>query len=345
MSIGLGNAQYMDGKHSNLFHSQLGLMIKPIEFNDDVIFTFSIMTQSKLREEDGFIEIPIQDYNFIQINKLYIKYQIFKNLLFKIGMFADSKDEITPTNWPFYSIYSKVDFYNENFLNIFFVARHDLFSTYSNQLNSSAATNIERTRTELNMFSKLKFQDNSLIMNLKSFYDQYVDPDYTLSSLSVGREKYIDRTVTYHDEQYRIINIGSEIIFNFQNYLTNKVITNYWQNLSARDYNKGYLLGLEEVIHFRDSNFNIGYFNFAADQSSNPPVAISSNYYPGFQISSLHLKVNQKINDNWNGILDYRYENAQAYGQSSNPNASPGPVPVIPKIKFFFILEYAFDAS
>jgi hypothetical protein len=345
LSMGFGNVRYMDGFQTNILHSQISLLIKPIESENDFEFKFSIMTQSPLREEDGFVGVPLQDYDFAQISEIWLRYQIFKNLEFKMGSFADTYDETTPVNWPFYSLYSKIDFLKEDFLNVHFIVRQDLFSTYSSQLNSPASTNVERTRVELDVSSKLESEKKKYEIKIKSVYDQYSDPDSALSSLSIGRDEYINTTVTYHDQQYRIVDLGGEFSFTYNNFIKSKLSSKYWQNLSASNYKNGYIVGLEESIHYDDTDFSVAYWKFFAAQSSIPPAALSSYYYPGFQISSLHLSLSQKICDSWKGIMEYRYENAVPYGQSPDPNSSPGTVPVIPQYKIYFILEYAFDAS
>ncbi len=345
VSMGFGNVRYIDGFQTNIIHSQISLLIKPFEMENDFEFKFSIMTQSPLREEDGFIGIPLQDYDFAQISEIWLRYQIFKNLELKVGSFADTRDETTPINWPFYSLYSKIDFLKESYFSAYFIARQDLFSTYSSQLSSSSSTNVERTRVELDIKSKLESENKKIEMKIKTDYDQYADPDSTLSSLSINRDEYINMTVTYHDQQYRIIDLGGEFIFTYNNLISSKLSAKYWQNLSASNYNNGYIFGLEESIHFDDTNFSVAYWKFFAAQSSIPPAALSSYYYPGFEISSLHLSLTQKICDSWKGIMEYRYENASPYRQSPDPNSSPGLVPIIPQYKIYLILEYAFDAS
>lgn len=345
ISMGFGNVRYMDGFQTNILHSRISLLMRPIDSENAFEAKFSIMTQSPTREEDGFVGVPLREYDFTQISELWLRYQIFKNLELKVGNFADTKDETTPINWPFYSLYSKIDFLKESFLNLYFIARQDLFSTYSSQINKPTSTNIERTRVELDMSSKWEEENKKYEMKLKSVYDQYSDPDFALSSLSVGRSEYIYTTVTYHDQKYRIVDLGGEFRFTYNNFITSKFSSKYWQNLSASEYNNGYIIGLGEEIHYDDTDFSIAYWRFFGAQSSIPPSAISSYYYPGFQISSLHLSLAQKICDSWKGIMEYRYENASPYGQSPDSNLNPGTVPVIPQYKIYFILEYAFDAS
>ena len=345
VSMGFGNVRYMDGFQTDIIHSQISLLIRPLDTVNDFEFKFSIMTQSPLREEDGFVGYPLQDYDFAQISEIWLRYQIFKNLELKAGSFADTHDETTPSNWPFYSLYAKVDFFKENYLNIYFIARQDLFSTYSSQLSSPGAANVERTRTELNINSKIESENKKYEFKIKSEYDQFADPDYTLSSLSIGRDEYINTTVTYLDQKYRIIDLGGEFSFTYNNIISSKISAKYWQNLSASIYNNGFIAGIEESIHYDDTNVSVAYWKFFAAQSSIPPAALSLYYYPGFEISSFHLSLSQKICDSWKGILEYRYENASPFGQSPDPNSNPGSIPIIPQFKIYLILEYAFDAS
>jgi hypothetical protein len=343
-SFGLGYIHYMDGFESKILNSKISLLVRPIDFSNNVEAKFTVLTQSPLREDDGFIAIPLREYSFTQISELWIRDQIFKNLELKAGIFPDTPDETTPISWPYYSLYAKIDFLNNNNINFYFLARQDIFSVYSSYMNSSSATNIERSHVELDLNSYFEFEKNKISIKIKSVYNQFSDPDFALSSLSIGRGEYIDQTVTYHDQKYHIADINGELSFTFHDFLTTKLASKYWKNLSAVDYNNGYIFGFEESIHYNDTRFALSFWKFAAAQSSIPPSLLSSYYYSGFQINSYHFSLVQKLSNDLNGILEYRRQFASPYGQSPDPELNTGLVAIIPKFKVYFILEYAFDA-
>ena len=153
VSFGLGYVRYMDDFESKILNSKISLIVRPLDLNNNVEAKFTVLTQSPLREDDGFIAIPLREYSFTQISELWIRNQIFKNLELKGGIFPDTPDETTPITWPYYSLYAKIDFLNKNNLNISFLGRQDIFSVYNSSMNSSSATNIERTHVELNLNS------------------------------------------------------------------------------------------------------------------------------------------------------------------------------------------------
>lgn len=344
LALGFGGVRYMGGREKFLLHSKASLLIKPLDFSNAFEAKFSLLTQSPLREEDGFIIIPLQQYDFIQISELWLRYQIFKNLELKVGRFADTRDETTPLLWPYYSLFTKIDAIKFDNFNLYFIARQDIFSTYSSQMNSSTATSVERTRVELGINSKFDINESSLGIKLKSVYDQYSDPDFALSSLSVGRAEYISKTVTYHDQKYRIADINAELFFNYSNFLKTMFAAKVWKNLSADIYNEGYILGIQESLNLKETELNLSFWNFFGAQSSIPPSALSSNYYPGFNIVSVHFSAAQSFNQVWKGIFEFRYQEASPYGQSPSPNSNPGPIPIIPQYKVYFVVEHAIDA-
>lgn len=345
VTFGIGNVGYMNRFQTGILQSSFSLLFRPFNSSEDFEAKFKIMTQSPTKEEDGFIEVPLRDYDFSQISELWLRYQIFKQLELKAGRFPDTPDETTPISWPYYSVFAKVDLYKDEKINPFILVRQDILSVYSYQANNSSATNIERSRIELDLNTKFKNENNSMNINLKINYDQFSDPEYALSSISIGREQYIDRTVTVHDLKYRIVDLFSEFNYDFYDILLSKVIFKYWKNLDASSYSEGNLFGIEEKFHLKNTSLSIGYNKFFAEQSSSPPSSLSSYYFPGFQISSLDIKLSHTLLDSLSALLEYRYQRASPYGQSSDILASPGTVPVIPQYKIFLMLEYNFDSS
>ena len=345
VTFGVGNVGYMNNFQTGILQSSFSLLFRPFEENKNFEAKFKIMTQSPSKEDDGFIEVPLRDYDFSKIAELWLRYLIFNQLELKAGRFPDTPDETTPLYWPYYSLYSKIDFYKDPEINPFIIVRQDLLSVYSYQSNRSTATNIERTRVELDLNSKMTSQNLELKLNLKSNYDQFSDPDYALSSLSIGREQYIDKTVTYHDQKYRIVNFYSDFSLDYDNLIFSKIFLKYWKNLDSDVFNEGKIFGIEEKIHFKTNSLSFAYIKYYAEQSSVPPSSLSSYYYPGFQITALDVKFSQDFLESWNALLEYRYQISTPYGQSSDISISPGAVPVIPKYKISLLLEYHFDSS
>ncbi|KAB8029847.1 hypothetical protein [Fluviispira multicolorata] len=344
-SAGFGRVRFMDGNEINILHSKIDFLFKPIDSEKPLELKFVLLTQSPLREDDGFIKFPIDERDFAQISEAWLRYQIFKNLEFKFGSFPDDFHELTPKTWPYYSLRVKIDpIKDENFF-WQVLARQDLFGVYAREMNSSIATDLERTRLESRFNFSKKFEKNQFIYNLNSHYEQFSDPDSTLSSLSIGRGEYIVNTITNREQKYRIIDINTDLTFSYHDFLKAKLSFNSWRNISANTFGTGYLYGVESSISDQFWNFSVGYWYFLGEQSSIPASSISSYYYPGFKISSLHLSGGHTFSENWNTKLEYRYQQSSPYGQDISPNVNPGNIPVIPLYKMYFILEYAIGAS
>ncbi len=342
-SLGFGNALYMNNRNLNLLQSSFKFLFHPIHDFKNLEAKIKIMTQSPTKEDDGFIEIPLRDYDFSQVSEIWLKYQIFKNLQFKVGRFPDTPDELTPISWPYQSIFGKLDFVRNDLLVLSFLSRHDLLSVYSYQSNKSTATNIERTRAELNLEVSQKLFALNFCLNFRSFYDYFADPDYALSSLTFGREQYIEKPVTNYDQKYRLLTYSGAI--GIKNELFESLlVAKYWSNLVATNYSFGKMFGFEQNIILGQTNLQLAFYKFFAEQNAAPPSVLSSNYFPGFQITAFHAALFHKFTDQVQGTIDYRFEQADVYGQSNVISMSPGMTANIPKYKIFFILEYLFDS-
>lgn len=342
-SLGFGNALYMNNHNPNLIHASLNFLFHPIHDYDNLEAKIKIMTQSPTKEDDGLIEVPLRDYDFSQVSEIWLKYQIFRNLQFKAGRFPDTPDEMTPVSWPYQSIFGKLDFLKNDYFNLSFLSRHDLLSVYSYQSNKSTATNIERTRAELNLEMNQNLLAMDLFLNIRSYYDYFADPDYVLSSLTFGREQYIEKPVTIYDQKYRLLTYSGEFGIK-SDMMQSLFVAKYWSNLIATHYSFGKMFGFEQKLIWGQTTLLLAFYKFFAEQNAAPPSFLSANYFPGFQITTFHTALFHKFTDQIQGTIDYRYEQADVYGQSNNVSMSPGMTPNIPKYKIFFILEYLFDS-
>ncbi|MGY3805145.1 hypothetical protein ACWNT8_13855 [Pigmentibacter ruber] len=343
-TLGFGNALYMNDHHPNLIQSSLSFLFFPIHDYKNIEAKVKVMTQSPTREEDGFIEIPLRDYDFSQVSEIWLKYQIFKQLQFKFGKFPDELDELTPLSWPYQSVFANIDLIQTKPFSIKFLTRHDLLSVYSYKSNKSTSSDIERTRVEGNLNYQYDFENFLFSFNFRTFYDYFADPDFTLSSLTFGREQYIDNPVTNYDQQYRLLTYSANLSLQ-NNFFETNVTGKYWSNLISTNYSFGKMFGIEQNFKFDQLSFLLAFYKFFAEQNSVPPSVISSNYYPGFQISSFHTGLSYKFNEQIKTCIDYRYEQADVYGQSNIPGMNPGSTPNIPKYKIFFVLEYLITAN
>ncbi|WGL60437.1 hypothetical protein QEJ31_02310 [Pigmentibacter sp. JX0631] len=343
-SLGFGNALYMNQHHPNLLQSSLTFLFYPIHNFNKLEAKVKIMTQSPTREEDGFIEIPLRDYDFSQVSEIWLKYQIFSQLQFKFGRFPDEIDELTPKSWPYQSVFTKIDLVETKPFSLNFLARHDLLSVYSSRSNKSTSTDIERTRVEGDLNYRYDFENFLLSVSMRTFYDYFSDPDYTLSSLTFGREQYIENPVTNYDQQYRLLTYSGSLSLG-NNFFQTNINAKYWNNLISANYSFGKMFGFEQNFKFGQLNLLLAFYKFFAEQNSVPPSAISANYFPGFQISSFHTGLSYKFNEQIKTFIDYRYESADVYGQSNIRGMNPGSTPNIPKYKIIFAFEYLITAN
>lgn len=342
-SLGVGHAKYMNHLQSDMLHSSFSLRFQPIQALPQLKAKFKIMTQSPTQEEDGFLAVPLRSYDFSQVTELWLKYQIFSHLLFQVGKFPDTLAEMTPISWPYYSIYTKLDLLKGKQVNLNVLARHDILSVYSYQSNKSTASNVERTRVELILDLSQPIAEYKLFLHARTYYDFFSDPDSTLSSLTYGREQYIENPVTEYNQKYRILTYSG--ILGIENdILQSKVLANYWSNLIAKDYSFGKFFGFAQRLKLGQTSLILAIYQFNAEQNAAPPSFLSANYYPGFEITAVQSALIHKFTEQIRGTIDFRYQHAGVYGQSNIESKRAGDIPNIPKYKILFMLEYLFDS-
>jgi hypothetical protein len=342
-SLGAGYARYQKEEKNYLFHSRLGLFIKPINSLPFFESKISLMTQSSLKEESGFISVPLKDLKFLDISEIWIKNKFSEKFELQVGSFPDMPSEAIPKTWPFYSVGLKIDVVKNRFLDLNISLRHDDLWIFSYENNSSQATKIKRDRFESHLHGFLENLKNKFFFDFKFHFSKYDDPEQALTSLSIGRHDDIENNVTKKDQKYSIFDMEQSFFYVYNNFIKTGFYIKYWNNLLARNYNDGSLFGFSNDFLFKTLSFGSSHWFFGGQQNFLPPCALSSNYYPGFQIFSNRFYFLKNFKNKIKSSLEYQYQNVFVFGQDSDPNVHPGEKALVPLSRFYFTIEFIFN--
>jgi hypothetical protein len=299
-SVGSGYVEDTLGQGHYLGHGAVSFLYRPLENTKDFEILGTISTQTPLREENSYIELPLSESEFVHISELYIRHQINDNFVYKLGMFPDEPDILTPQSWPFYSAMVGYSFFNQDEFLLTTRFRADKFSTYSQYNNSSVASSLTRYRSEIVLDHRGEILNKTLTSKLYSTYNYFNDKNNMLQSLSLGRLNYISEAPPYFEGSYSYYDITADFKYYILENFNTSVISKFFNNLKAQDANLGYIYGAEiEYIYADDTSLKFHIYDFFAQENSIPPTALSQLYYPGAKILNLGLTASHDFNKSY----------------------------------------------